>query len=73
MCAKLGDWKINEENQIFRIQRPIAFIFIVFYDEITISDKNVSLYAATARFVAPGGRVNFFLAEAKDDIAVVCV
>ena len=30
-------------------------------------------YAATARFVATGGRVNFFLAEAKDNIAVVCV
>ena len=74
MCAKLGDWKINEENQIFRIQRSIAFIFIVFSDEITISDKDVCLYAATLRFVASGGRVIIFLAEAKDDIAaVVCV
>ena len=74
VCARLGDWKINEENQMFRIQRSIAFIFIFFSDEITISDKDVCLYAETLRFVATGGRVIIFLAEAKDDIpAVVCV
>ena len=28
--ARLGDWKINEENLIFRIQQKIA-LFIVFY------------------------------------------